>query len=127
MSSKNRVGRNPFEKKAASAAKPTTVQKPSKKASAKQTKKVEKAVQQELPLASAVSAQTSPAPGQVMAEAIMAKPSHEEPIIGEMIDIPEDEATEAPKGLLTKLLIELPADAYVLSLKARLFARSILK
>jgi hypothetical protein len=54
--------------------------------------------------------------------------NQDEPIIGEMIDLSEDESmSSVPAGLITKLLVEIPAEAYVLSLKARLFARNFLR
>jgi hypothetical protein len=98
---KNKLGRNPFDKAKSPEVAPVTQ----------------------------VAAET-PSP-RVSKKKTMNQKFADAPIVGEFIDLPEDdfEETSVPQtsSILGRLLVDLPAEAYVLSLKAKLLARSLMK
>ena len=69
----------------------------------------------------------STAPSALQPKLKKSERTQEEPI-GELIDLPEDEGHPASvTGLITRMISELPAEDYLLSLKARMVARALFK
>lgn len=110
--SKNKLGRNPFDKaKAASTSSPVEL------------------------TPAPIEAAPEPSRGTTPSRTKTKKATNQEeltaPIVGEFIDLPEEESDEitAPRSnsLLGRLLVDLPAETFVFSLKTKLLFRSLLK